>query len=113
MSSALLCCEAEGINPNFVCLSSWRGEANVPVASPELQEQEEIPTYWLFCYSILLPKHGVVLAGSISLMVPSVTEMCRCPYRGTADGGRRGTGGHRKGAGCHSKGFIKPLKVSL
>lgn len=85
----------------------------MPVASPELQEQEEIPTYWLFCYSILLPTHGVVPAGSISLMVPSVTEMCRGPYRGTADGGRRGTRGHRRGEGCHSRGFVKLLKVSL
>lgn len=82
----------------------------MPVALSELQEQEEIPTYWLFCYSILLPTHRVVPAVSVSLTVPSVTVMCRGPYRGTADGGRRETRGPKKGDGCYSKGFVKPLR---
>ena len=61
----------------------------MPVVSPELQEQEKSLLTGFFCYSVLLPTQGVVPAGSISLMVPTVTEVCRGPYRGTADGGRR------------------------
>lgn len=43
-----------------------------------------------------------------------MTEVCKSPYRGTADGRKRERGKcHRKGEGCHSEGFVKPLKVSL
>lgn len=74
MSGILLCCRAEGINP---------------LAQEMLQAQEISPLTSFFCYSILLPTQGVVPAGSISLLVPIVTEVCRGPYRGTADGGSR------------------------
>lgn len=82
------------------------------VVSPESQEQEK---YLLFCYSVLLPTQGVIPTGSISLMVLTVIEVHRGPYRGTADGREGGERkrGHRKGDGCHSEGFVKPLKVSL
>lgn len=89
MSGILLCCRPEGINPLLCARGSWGGDASVPVVSPELQAQEISPLTSFFCYSILLPTQGVVPAGSISLLVPIVTDVCRGPYRGAADGGSR------------------------
>lgn len=93
---------------------SWGGEASIPVVFSELQEQEKsLPAGFFVTASFF--QHGVVPTGSISLTVPAVTEVCKGPYRGTADGGEGGERkrGHRKGEACHSEGFVKPLKVSL
>lgn len=114
-NGTLLCCWAEEINPLACAGGSWAGEARMPVVSPELQEQEKSLLTRFVCYSILLLTQGVVPPGSTSLMVPTVTEVCRGPYRGTADGREGGEGkrGHRKGEGCHNEDFVKLLKVSL
>lgn len=58
MSGTLLCCGEEGINPLECDRGSWGGEANMPVTSSELQEQEKSPLTSFFLLQHSSPKTG-------------------------------------------------------